>query len=265
MILLWTVCALLLYQTSADAIDVTLDGVGTVEENDVVNISCTVSGTHYQPTSIVMFSYPINPDINNVSQYTTTTVYDNLTETYTTTVLAPPVTVQRTMNSQSISCYASVNSSTIFRVKRFTVFYGPYDDYVSLQVDRAEMEVEGNRMTWICYGGFTNPAVSITWYNGSTEFSPDTPSIVEKYGDHYNTRQEWNFEYHRDYTGNNISCVVRGSGNRTVTKTKQFGDILYDPDLVVRGSSVVDEGATLNLTCEVVAANPMTSASWSGG
>ncbi|XP_062570195.1 uncharacterized protein LOC134232252 isoform X2 [Saccostrea cucullata] len=249
---------------ASDVIDVTLDGVGTVEENDVVNISCTVSRTHYQPTNIGIFSFnPINPDINNVSLYTTTTVYDNVTETYTTTLLAPPITVDSSMNSQSIFCYGLVNSSRFSQVKRFTVLYGPYDNQVSLY--GRETGVEGNRMTWICYGGFTNPALSITWYNGSTEFSPDTPAIVDKYGDHYYTRQEWNFKYHRDYTGNNISCVVRGSGDRTVTKTKQFGDILYDPDLVVGGSSVVEEGATLNLTCEVVAANPMTTASWSGG
>ncbi|XP_061193111.1 uncharacterized protein LOC133201326 [Saccostrea echinata] len=249
---------------ATDAIDVALEGVGTVEENDVVNISCTVSRTHYQPTNIVILSYnPSNTEINNASLYTTTAVYDSVTETYTTTLSAPHITVDRSMNGQSVFCYGSVNSSMFYQVKRFTVFYGPYEGEVSLY--GRETGVEGNSMTWICYGGFTNPQLTFTWYNGSMEFSPDTSPIVEKYSNYYYSRQEWNFKYQRDYTRNNISCVVRGSGNRTVTKTKQFGDILYDPDLVVRGSSIVDEGDTLNLTCEVVAANPMTSGSWSGG
>lgn len=34
------------------------------------------------------------------------------------------------------------------------------------------------------------------------------------------------------------------------------------PELVILGNSIIDEGDTLNLTCEVIAASPMTNASW---
>ena len=34
------------------------------------------------------------------------------------------------------------------------------------------------------------------------------------------------------------------------------------PEFAIRGSHIVDEGDTVNLTCEVVAASPMTVAKW---
>lgn len=39
---------------------------------------------------------------------------------------------------------------------------------------------EGYIGGFTCYTFITNPAVTLTWYNGSTVFSPDTPASVIK-------------------------------------------------------------------------------------
>lgn len=94
----------------------------------MVNISCTVTDTAYPPS--ITLSYdpfgPSNPDVEsiltNTSTYRTTMVYNNETETYTTTIVSQPITVNRYLNFRLIFCNVMVNSSTDFRGKRFTVF-----------------------------------------------------------------------------------------------------------------------------------------------
>lgn len=112
---------------SADVINVTLDGIGTVEENDKVTIRCTVRGTRYKPTFVRLFNFPApNPSlssiINNASLHTTTEEYDNVTETYTTIVEAPPITIEGGMNGNSIFCFGVVNSTNFYQGQKFTVF-----------------------------------------------------------------------------------------------------------------------------------------------
>nr|XP_022327853.1 uncharacterized protein LOC111127117 [Crassostrea virginica]XP_022327854.1 uncharacterized protein LOC111127117 [Crassostrea virginica]XP_022327855.1 uncharacterized protein LOC111127117 [Crassostrea virginica]XP_022327856.1 uncharacterized protein LOC111127117 [Crassostrea virginica]XP_022327857.1 uncharacterized protein LOC111127117 [Crassostrea virginica]XP_022327858.1 uncharacterized protein LOC111127117 [Crassostrea virginica] len=260
--------------------NITIDGVGEEEEGNVVNISCTVTDTAYPPS--ITLSYdpfgPSNPDVEsiltNTSTYRTTMVYNNETETYTTTIVAQPITVNRYLNFRLIFCNVMVNSSTDFRGKRFTVFYGPDED--KMELSGTETTREGLIGMWVCRVSETNPAVTLTWYNGSTEFTPDTPPVVrDMTGNTFETRQEWKFELRRDYSGSNISCVATGYNNRTITKSRQIGEITFAPELEIKGGHMyyvnkylqnyyIDEGATLNLTCAVVAASPASTGSWKG-
>lgn len=47
-----------------------------------------------------------------------------------------------------------------------------------MELSGTETTREGLIGTWVCRVSETNPAVTLTWYNGSTEFTPDTPPVV---------------------------------------------------------------------------------------
>ncbi|XP_063408722.1 hemicentin-1-like [Mytilus trossulus] len=69
-----------------------------------------------------------------------------------------------------------------------------------------------------------------------------------------------------------IKCVVLGTNNRSVTVTKTISDIYYKPELEITGHQLIDnvtghyiynEGETLNLTCTLLGANPITTVTFS--
>lgn len=245
-------------------VKITLNGVKNLTEGDTANISCTVSGSLYEPSSVmfVCISSACTSLMNQTSQ-TINTVYDNASETFTTVLQAAPFSVTSDLNEVWIICPVSLNGSVLFSRDNVSVFYGPYQDSVYLTGSSDWYEGYPGGLT--CYSTLSNPAVTLTWYNGSTVFSPDSPvSVIKRnsaYG-YYETREEWDFKYSRYFSGSNISCVARGHQNKTVIKTRQFGVIHFAPELVILGNSIIDEGDTLNLTCEVIAASPMTNASW---
>lgn len=57
---------------------------------------------------------------------------------------------------------------------------GPYQDHVDFIGSSLTDMYEGYIGGFTCYTFMTNPAVTLTWYNGSTVFSPDTPASVIK-------------------------------------------------------------------------------------
>nr|XP_022326464.1 hemicentin-1-like isoform X3 [Crassostrea virginica] len=245
-----------------EAVNVTIGGVGTFEEGETTNISCKATGSRYLPSSLSVsfFSPTLTPILykifSNTSLHTRTEKFDNVTGTYTVVQTIPPILVEGYMNQGNVHCGTFFNGSFYQQSKQIIVFYGPKEskvDFYGIQDAR-----EGNSGTWTCYSNIGNPQVTLTWFNGSAMFNPGTP--VLKSSDQ--VTQEWKFKYSRYFSGSNISCVVTGYKNSTVTRTRQFGEITFAPELAIRGSHIVDEGDTVNLTCEVVAASPMTVAKW---
>lgn len=58
---------------------------------------------------------------------------------------------------------------------------GPYQDSVYLTGSSDWYEGYPGGLT--CYSTLSNPAVTLTWYNGSTVFSPETPvSVIKRVG-----------------------------------------------------------------------------------
>lgn len=74
--------------------------------------------------------------------------------------------------------FTSILKSWHFRDQQNIFVDGPSEDGVSLYA-QPTTETEGRKWTWVCYGGFSNPPLNFTWYNGTTEFTPDTPPIIE--------------------------------------------------------------------------------------
>lgn len=205
---------------------ITLNGVKNLTDGDTANISCTVSGSLYEPSYMMFICiYPACTSLMNQTSQTISTVYDNASETFTTVLQAASVTVTKDLNEVWITCSVLLNGSPLYRGDNMTVFYGPYQDHVDFIGSSLTDMYEGYIGRFTCYTLMTNPAVTLTWYNGSTVFSPDTPASVIKRGSGYETRQEWNFKYSRYFSGSNISCVATGHQNKTVTKTRQFGVI----------------------------------------
>jgi hypothetical protein len=106
---------------------VTLEGVGTVEENDEVTITCTVTGTRDRLTSLQLMSFPFTSSgnaqiINNATLHNRTETFDGATNTYTTILQTPPITMEGSSNGRTILCIGAINSSFFSQNKKFTVF-----------------------------------------------------------------------------------------------------------------------------------------------
>lgn len=252
---------------------VTINDFGELEEGDTVNFTCTWIGSTTPNTSLTYFYFFFNRDISGAFMNSTLNPvieYDNSTQNYTTIFKVSNVLVDRRFNYQILSCFGNLGFAGAG--KRLTVYYGPDDNKMTLW--GSETGREGFSGNWKCAVSESYPAVNLTWYNGSTEFTPDSKAVVTNTNGNFKTEQWWKFTYTRDYTGSNVSCVATGYKNKRVTKSKQL-QVNFAPELEVRGKYVyvtdkdtmkcyVDKGATLNLTCGVVAASPMASAVWSG-
>ncbi|CAG2188729.1 unnamed protein product [Mytilus edulis] len=208
--------------------DVRLEGVFTVEENDTVAFTCTSIGSRPAPNVTMLYIY--NEPVNKSS----TVVYDNVTDTYTSFVTE------------------------------------------TRMIDRGTSGDEGYTETYKCSTGNTNPNATILWFNGSVEvFPPNPPDVVDYQSTPglyimkwYSSSQEWKIKFSRYHKGTVIKCVVLGTNNRSVTVTKTISDIYYKPELEITGHQLIDnvtghyiynEGETLNLTCTLLGANPMTT------
>lgn len=47
-----------------------------------------------------------------------------------------------------------------------------------MELSGKETGIEGVSVSWKCAVSESNPAVNLTWYNGSTEFTPDSKPVV---------------------------------------------------------------------------------------
>ncbi|XP_078326544.1 uncharacterized protein LOC111126252 [Crassostrea virginica] len=208
-----------------EAVNVTIGGVGTFEEGETTNISCKATGSRYLPSSLsISFLLPTLTPIlykifSNTSLHTRTEKFDNVTGTYTVVQTIPPILVEGYMNQGNVHCGTLFNGSFYQQSKQIIVFYGPKESKVDLTGKQDARE--GTSGTWTCYSNIGNPQVTLTWFNGSAMFNPGTP--VLKSSDQ--VTQEWKFKYSRYFSGSNISCVVTGYKNSTVTRTRQFGEI----------------------------------------
>ncbi|XP_076086632.1 protein turtle homolog B-like isoform X2 [Mytilus galloprovincialis] len=218
--------------------------------------------------------------INNaVVNKSSTVVYDNTTDTYTASVTETRM-IGRGYNGVPVFCYmAMINlSHTSFDNKRLDVHYGP--DVNQVYLTGSTSGDEGYTETYKCSTGNTNPNATILWFNGSVEFFPPNPPDVVEYKSTqafytrkwFSSSQEWKIKFSRYHKGTVIKCVVLGTNNRSVTVTKTISDIYYKPELEITGHQLIDnvtghyiinEGETLNLTCRLLGANPMTTVTFS--
>lgn len=104
-------------------VKITLNGVKNLTEGDTANISCTVSGSLYEPSSVmfVCISSACTSLMNQTSQ-TMNTVYDNASETFTTVLQAAPFSVTSDLNEVWIICPVSLNGSVLFSRDNVSVF-----------------------------------------------------------------------------------------------------------------------------------------------
>lgn len=104
-------------------VKITLNGVKNLTEGDTANISCTVSGSLYEPSSVmfVCISSACTSLMNQTSQ-TINTVYDNVSETFTTVLQAAPFSVTSDLNEVWIICPVSLNGSVLFSRDNVSVF-----------------------------------------------------------------------------------------------------------------------------------------------
>lgn len=104
-------------------VKITLNGVKNLTEGDTANISCTVSGSLYEPSSVmfVCISSACTSLMNQTSQ-TINTVYDNASETFTTVLQAAPFSVTSDLNEVWIICPVSLNGSVLFSRDNVSVF-----------------------------------------------------------------------------------------------------------------------------------------------
>ncbi|CAC5419220.1 unnamed protein product [Mytilus coruscus] len=241
--------------------DIRLEGVGTVEENDNVTITCTSTGSRPAPDWMALWIY------TTFENKTLTVLYDNITDTYTASI-----TFTRQIIMTNLS-FTSFNNGG-----NFYVHYGPDIDQVYLTGRTSGNE--GYTETYKCSTGYTNPNATIHWFNGSVEIFPPQPPDVIKHntqntlyiGKSFSSSQEWKIKFSRYHKGTVIKCVVLGTNNNSVTVTKTISDIYYKPELEITGHQLIDnvtghyiinEGETLNLTCELLGANPMTTVAFS--
>lgn len=94
------------YNIVCAAFIVTMNEIGEVAEGDIVNFTCTLTGTttptvssfliHFSPPGISNFF--INSTLNPVIEY------DNNTKNYTTTFTVPNVPVDRRFNNHILYC-----------------------------------------------------------------------------------------------------------------------------------------------------------------
>lgn len=102
---------------------ITLNGVKNLTDGDTANISCTVSGSLYEPSSMMFICvYPACTSLMNKTTQTISTVYDNTSETFTTVLQAAPVTVTKDLNEVWILCTVLLNGSPLYRGDNVTVF-----------------------------------------------------------------------------------------------------------------------------------------------
>ncbi|XP_063410191.1 hemicentin-1-like isoform X2 [Mytilus trossulus] len=253
--------------------DVRLEGVFSVEENDNATFTCTSIGSRPGP-DVTMF-YINNAVLNKSS----TVVYDNTTDTYTASVTETRM-IDRGYNSVPVFCYVAMTklAYTNFDRERLDVHYGP--DVNQVHLTGGTSGDEGYTETFKCSTGNTNPNATIRWFNGSVEvFPPNPPDVVEHKSTKafytrkwYSSSQEWKIKFSRYHKGTVIKCVVLGTNNISVTVTKTISDIYYKPELEITGHQLIDnvtghciynEGETLNLTCTLLGANPMTTVTFS--
>ncbi|XP_071147818.1 hemicentin-2-like isoform X2 [Mytilus edulis] len=254
---------------SLKPIDVKLKGVFTVEENDTVTFTCTSIGSRPAPDVTTLYIY------NELVNKSSTVVYDNITDTYTASVTETRM-IDRGYSSVPVFCFVTMTnlSYTSFDRESLDVHYGPDVNQVYL-TGRTSGD-EGYTETYKCSTGNTNPNATINWFNGSVEvFPPNPPDVVEYKSTPglyirkwYSSSQEWKIKFSRYHKGTVIKCVVQGTNNRSVTVTKTISDIYYKPELEITGHQLIDnvtghyiinEGETLNLTCTLLGANPMTT------
>ncbi|XP_078322939.1 uncharacterized protein LOC111122672 [Crassostrea virginica] len=254
----------------AVSINASFSGIEEFEEGNET-VTCIINSTLYPPSHVLIRYFSINsgdPVINdilkNTSLYKTSEEYDSKSDTYTTTVRTAHIPVTSRHNDQAFHCSGVVNTFQFSKAETFIVLYGPKNGSLSFWSSTGGME-EGQTATLRCSLSYSNPASKLIWQNDTAQFSPPTPAVITKpSGTNYQTYQEWTFPYRREQSGSNITCIAIGHKNITVSKTLQIGDIKYPPDLVISGKTLVDEGDTLNLTCEVVAANPSVTGFWKG-
>ncbi|XP_052081614.1 hemicentin-2-like isoform X2 [Mytilus californianus] len=254
--------------------DIRLEGVGTVEENDNVTITCTSTGSRPAPDWMAIWIY------TTVVNETLIVLYDNITDTYTASITFTRQ-IDRGNNGMPVVCYVVMTNLSFIGFKNsgnFYVHYGPDIDQVYLTGRTSGNE--GYMETYKCSTGYTNPNATIHWFNGSVEiFPPQPPDVIEHYtqnsfykGKYFSSSQEWEIKFSRYHKGTVIKCVVLGTNNNSVTVTKTISDIFYKPELEITGHQLIDnvtghyiinEGETLNLTCELLGANPATTVTFS--
>lgn len=49
-----------------------------------------------------------------------------------------------------------------------------------MELSGKETGIEGVSVSWKCAVSESNPAVNLTWYNGSTEFTPDSKPVITR-------------------------------------------------------------------------------------
>lgn len=105
-------------------VKITLNGVKNLTEGDTANISCTVSGSLYEPSRVmfVCIHSACRDYVMNQTSQTINTVYDNASETFTTVLQAAPFSVTRDLNEVWIVCSVSLNGSVLFSRDNVSMF-----------------------------------------------------------------------------------------------------------------------------------------------
>ncbi|XP_041346859.1 uncharacterized protein LOC121366506 [Gigantopelta aegis] len=142
--------------------------------------------------------------------------------------------------------------------------------YVTLSGNVTTFDADGvNSVTFTCETSNMTGSVTFTWINKTTEGSTyiENNLTVSKHGSTY--RQELKLLPHWYQHGNKIACkVLDVSTNITAMSNSEFLDLIYppltsavmkqeeNPETPLSSEITIQEGATLNLSCEVTGGKP---------
>ncbi|CAG2223850.1 unnamed protein product [Mytilus edulis] len=139
--------------------DVRLEGVFTVEENDTVAFTCTSIGSRPAPNVTTLYIY--NEPVNKSS----TVVYDNITDTYTSFVTETRM-IDRGYSSVPVFCFVTMTNLayTGFDSETLDVHYGPGSS-IRLSPNITSIELDaGTQVPVIRCIADCNPECQYTWY-----------------------------------------------------------------------------------------------------
>lgn len=108
--------------------NISITGIEDLGEGDNATITCTLSGLLYEPslTRFVLFSTTGGNEaakalISNTTLYTKTTIYNNVSKTYVSSIVSPPIPIVRHINGNGLLCTSIVNTTTINKIEVLNV------------------------------------------------------------------------------------------------------------------------------------------------